>query len=120
VDLASSHTLHLLVGFHAEFPIPPLALHASLRLVLHQQRESSTATLSFDGPGARFTQFGDLFIAAVGEVLDGKLTALCEHLGITTPVAVFWGWLNCCVTLRRPATRAGSATDLPGCGARGW
>ena len=38
----------------------------------------------------------------------------------TTTDTVFWGWLNCCVTLRRPATRAGSATDLPGCGARGW
>jgi len=38
----------------------------------------------------------------------------------TTTVTVFWGWLDCCVTLRRPATRAGSATDLPGCGARGW
>jgi hypothetical protein len=38
----------------------------------------------------------------------------------TTSATVFWGWLNCCVTLRRPATRAGSATDLPGCGARGW
>ena len=38
----------------------------------------------------------------------------------TTANAVFWGWLSCCVTLRRPATRVGSATDLPGCGARGW
>ena len=38
----------------------------------------------------------------------------------TTTADLFWGWQSCCVTLRSPATRAGSATDLPGCGARGW
>ena len=60
-------------------------LHVSLRLVLRQQRESSTATLSFDVSCARFAWFGDLRIAAVGEVLDGKLAALFEHLGIAAP-----------------------------------
>jgi hypothetical protein len=34
---------------------------------------------------ARFAQFGDLRIAAVGEVLDGKLAALFAHLGIAVP-----------------------------------
>jgi hypothetical protein len=32
-----------------------------------------------------FAWFCDLRIAAVGEVLDGKLAALFEHLGIAAP-----------------------------------
>jgi len=67
--------------------------------VLHQQRESSTATLSFDAPSARFAEFGDLRIAAVGEVLDGKLAALFEHLGSAAPDQLHTA------TPCRPATR---------------
>jgi hypothetical protein len=38
-----------------------------------------------------FAWRGDLRIAAVGEVLDGKLAALFEHLGIAAPDHVLTG-----------------------------
>ena len=63
---------------------PAAMLHASLRLLVHQQH-TPTAMLSFDLPSAQFTCFGDQRIAAVGQTLDEKLATLLEHLGASVP-----------------------------------
>ncbi|KAA1248667.1 IS481 family transposase [Mycobacterium simiae] len=51
---------------------------------------------------------------------EERRIALVDFLNFYNHERPFLGWLDCCVTLHRSATRAGSATDLLACGARGW
>jgi hypothetical protein len=63
---------------------PGILLYAPLRLCLYEDLDRR-AHLSIDQPGDQFGSFGDPDISATGKLLDDKLAALLDGLGIAVP-----------------------------------
>ena len=59
-------------------------LYAPLRTVVYEDPDGITC-FAIDQPSTRFASFGDGSIAATGRVLDGKLAALLDVLGLPVP-----------------------------------
>jgi Domain of unknown function DUF302 len=63
---------------------PAIMLYAPLRLALYEDLDGGTH-LSIDQPSDQFGSFDDADIAATGRLLDEKLAALLDGLGVAVP-----------------------------------
>ena len=63
---------------------PAIMLYAPLRLCLYEGLDGGVH-LSIDQPSDQFGSFDDADIAATGRLLDQKLAALLEGLGVAVP-----------------------------------
>jgi hypothetical protein len=63
---------------------PGIMLYAPLRLALYEDLDGGVH-LSIDQPSDQFSSFGDSDISATGRLLDEKLAALLDALGVTVP-----------------------------------
>jgi len=61
-----------------------IMLYAPLRTVVYEDPDG-IACFAIDQPSTRFASFGDDAVAATGRVLDAKLAALLQVLGLTVP-----------------------------------
>ena len=64
---------------------PAVMLYAPLRTAIYTDLAGATH-FSIDQPSTRFASFGDPRIAEVGRLLDSKLAALLQLLGLPVPV----------------------------------
>jgi len=63
---------------------PGVVLYAPLRLLFHAD-DDGKAVLSIDRPSDLFGSFGDPHVTEVGRLLDGKVAAILEGLGVRPP-----------------------------------
>jgi hypothetical protein len=66
---------------------PGVVLYAPLRLLFHAG-DDGKAVLSIDRPSDLFGSFGDPHVTKVGRLLDGKVAAILEGLGVTPPTTL--------------------------------
>jgi Domain of unknown function DUF302 len=59
---------------------PGVVLYAPLRLLFHA--DDGKAVLSIDRPSDLFGSFGNPHVTEVGRLLDGKVAAILEGLGV--------------------------------------
>jgi hypothetical protein len=66
---------------------PGVVLYAPLRLLFHAD-DDGKAVLSIDRPSDLFGSFGDPHVTEVGRLLDGKVAAILEGLGVRPPTTL--------------------------------
>jgi hypothetical protein len=66
---------------------PGVVLYAPLRLLFHAD-DDGMAVLSIDRPSDLFGSFGDPHVTEVGRLLDGKVAAILEGLGVRPPTTL--------------------------------
>jgi hypothetical protein len=66
---------------------PRVVLYAPLRLLFHAD-DDGKAVLSIDRPSDLFGSFGDPHVTEVGRLLDGKVAAILEGLGVRPPTTL--------------------------------
>jgi hypothetical protein len=65
---------------------PGVLLYAPLHLLFHA--DDGKAVLSIDRPSDLFGSFGDPHVTEVGRLLDGKVAAILEGLGVRPPTTL--------------------------------
>jgi hypothetical protein len=86
------HSVEYFAGNHAIAETvfrdePRVLLYAPLRLLFHAD-DDGNAVLSIDRPSDLFGSLGDPHAEEVGRLLDGKVAALLEGLGVRPPTTL--------------------------------
>src|SRR6266851_2899968 len=75
------------LGFVYYAKLDSFALYAPLHLLFHAD-DDGKAVLSIDRPSDLFGSFGDPHVTEVGRLLDGKVAAILEGLGVRPPTTL--------------------------------